>query len=142
MKVFNLVIDGKPYRVEIEDPWAKPLRLIVNGRSYVVETQNSASVPPQPAPVASPPSERAGSNPVAPVSASVSGGKVTAPLPGKVLSITVKVGDQVKYGDEVCVLEAMKMEQSIKSPYVGVVKAISVSPGQNVSHGQALVELA
>jgi len=145
MKVINLVVDGKPYTVEIEDPQARPLRITVNGRTYVVETQSQSAGPavtskPQSGTQSAIPPTVAVNAPSSVASAPASG-KITAPLPGKVLSVTVKVGARVKAGDEVCVLESMKMEQSIKSPQAGAVKAILVDAGQSVSHGQALVEL-
>ncbi len=145
MKVINLVVDGKPYTVEIEDPQARPLRITVNGRTYVVETQSQSAAPA--APPKPQPATQSGIQPSPATSVSTSAppaassGKITAPLPGKVLSVTVKVGARVMAGDEVCVVESVKMEQSLKSPQAGAVKAILVDAGQSVSHGQALVEL-
>ena len=69
----------------------------------------------------------------------VTGEAVEAPLPGSVFKITCKVGDTVSAGDEVIVLEAMKMENSITTDYSGVVKAILVSEGDAVQGGQPLV---
>jgi acetyl-CoA carboxylase biotin carboxyl carrier protein len=57
---------------------------------------------------------------------------VTVPMVGKIVSVTVKVGDRVKEDDEVAVLEAMKMEMPIVAPKSGLVKEICVSPGQEV----------
>lgn len=71
----------------------------------------------------------------------VSGKGITAPMPGKIIAVKVEVGQRVSYGTEAVVLEAMKMEQSIRSTQEGVVKAVLVSPGQAVSYGQLLVEL-
>lgn len=67
---------------------------------------------------------------------------VTAPLPGTITKITVKVGDTVKSGDTVLLMEAMKMENSITAESNGTVKAILVEQGAQVQSGQALVELA
>jgi pyruvate carboxylase subunit B len=66
---------------------------------------------------------------------------VTAPMPGNVVSIAVKVGDSVVEGQDVAVTEAMKMEASVKSPASGLVIAISVKPGDSVSAGQAIMFL-
>jgi biotin carboxyl carrier protein len=57
---------------------------------------------------------------------------VTVPMVGKIVSVTVKVGDRVKEDDSVAVLEAMKMEMPIVAPISGVVKEICVSAGQEV----------
>ncbi len=64
---------------------------------------------------------------------------IKAPLPGGVLDITVKVGDTIKNGDTVVVLEAMKMENNIHSDKSGVVKTIEVSKGDSVLEGAVLI---
>ena len=66
---------------------------------------------------------------------------ITSRLSGSVLLVSVQPGDSVSVGDEVCVVEAMKMEHSIRSAVPGVVKAVNVTPGQQVSFGDILVEL-
>jgi len=66
-------------------------------------------------------------------------GAVTAPMPGKVVLLNVKVGDSVRVGDALCVLEAMKMENEITAPRIGTVKEILVSEGTNVNNGDALI---
>ena len=71
----------------------------------------------------------------------IMGKAVTAPLPGRVIEVKVKVGDRVKAGDEVLVLEAMKMENSITTDYAGEVKQIFVSEGQNVATDAPLVDI-
>jgi len=71
----------------------------------------------------------------------VVGNVVTAPLPGRILSIDVKVGDQVSRNGDVLVLEAMKMENSITSDYVGKVRQIFVQVGDAVQTDQKLIEI-
>ena len=71
----------------------------------------------------------------------ITGNIVEAPLPGRVIEILVKVGDEVKVGQAVVVLEAMKMENSITSNYHGTVKQILVSSGDAVAANAALVEI-
>ena len=66
---------------------------------------------------------------------------VTAPLPGTITKVTVKVGDTVNAGDTVLLMEAMKMENNITAEFGGTVKAILVETGNQVQSGQALVEL-
>jgi biotin carboxyl carrier protein len=57
---------------------------------------------------------------------------VTVPMVGKIVSVSVKVGDKIKEDDQVAVLEAMKMEMPIVAPVTGTVKEIRVAPGQEV----------
>ncbi len=66
--------------------------------------------------------------------------KVEAPIPGKILSVDVKVGDKVKEEDTtLCILESMKMENPIVAPVSGTVKEVKVAPGQTVQAGNVLV---
>lgn len=67
------------------------------------------------------------------------GGRVTAPIPGNVLSVSVTQGERVEAGDILCVLEAMKMENEIAAPIAGTVTSIDVEPGQTVAAGQPLL---
>jgi 3-methylcrotonyl-CoA carboxylase alpha subunit len=73
--------------------------------------------------------------------ASATTGGLTTPLPGVVVSVPVKVGDAVKAGTVVMLIEAMKMEHAITAPHAGVVTAIHFSPGERVSEGSQLLEL-
>lgn len=66
--------------------------------------------------------------------------ELKAPMPGKVLQINVKEGDEVQKGDQIIVLEAMKMENAIKSPGEGKVKSVKVKEEEPVEKGQVLVE--
>ena len=97
-----------------------------------------AEVTPKPAPAAPAPVETK----AAPASSAPAGAKtVTAPLPGTITKVTVKVGDTVNAGDTVLLMEAMKMENNITAEFGGTVKAILVETGNQVQSGQALVEL-
>ncbi|MGY5851688.1 acetyl-CoA carboxylase biotin carboxyl carrier protein subunit [Salegentibacter sp. F14] len=66
---------------------------------------------------------------------------IKAPMPGLILDVMVNEGDQVKQGDYLLVLEAMKMENTLSAPRDGVVKAISVEKGQGVEKNQLLIEM-
>jgi len=66
---------------------------------------------------------------------------VAAPMPGLIVTVNCKPGDKIKKGEPLLVMEAMKMENDIKSPVPGKIKAVSVSAGENVDKGQTLVEL-
>lgn len=86
------------------------------------------------------PSAPAPSAPAAPKAAA--GAKVVeAPLPGTITKVLVKAGQAVKAGDTVCMMEAMKMENSITTEYAGIVKAVNIEAGAQVQSGQVLVEL-
>lgn len=113
----------------------KQLKVTVNGTTYdvcVEEVGETAS-----APVAAP---VAPATP-APAAASVAGENVCAPMPGTVLSVKVSVGQSVKKGDVLCVLEAMKMENEIYAPRDGEVVAVSATKGESVESGKVLVVL-
>ena len=71
----------------------------------------------------------------------ITGHTVNAPLPGRIIEIKVKAGDTVKAGQEVLVLEAMKMENSITTDYAGTVKQILVHEGDNVPTDAMLIEV-
>jgi len=58
---------------------------------------------------------------------------VTVPMVGKIVSVNVKVGDQVKENDQVATLEAMKMEMPVVAPVSGIVKEVNVKPGDEVT---------
>lgn len=94
-----------------------------------------------PAPAATTPAPAATPAAAAPAAASPSGEgqPVCAPLPGMIVDVKVAVGQQVNAGDVVAVLEAMKMENDITSPYTGTVKQVLVSKGASVSMNDPLV---
>ena len=71
----------------------------------------------------------------------ITGNTVTAPLPGRIIDIKVKVGDEVKAGQEVLVLEAMKMENAVTTDYSGKVKQILVQAGDTVATDAVLLEI-
>ena len=101
------------------------------------------TVPAPSAPAAAPPLATAAAAPaVAAPTTTEAAEPVIAPLPGKVLSVAVKAGNQVRRGDELCVIEAMKMGNSVKAPRDGVVAEVRVAPGDSVSFGAPLVLLA
>ena len=68
-------------------------------------------------------------------------GQFSSPMPGVIISVAVHVGDQVVTGDEICVLEAMKMQQTLRADWSGIVRAVYVSPGKQVLEGDPIVEL-
>ena len=66
---------------------------------------------------------------------------ISAPLPGDVVAVAVRVGDTVTHGQLLCTVESMKMNNPVRSPRPGVVAAVLVAVGDHVTHGQPLVQL-
>ena len=126
----------------------KNYRVTVNGVAYdvVVEELNGSVAAPAPvaapaaAPVAAP---KAAPAPAAAPKASGNAGAVAvkAPMPGNLIKVNVKVGDAVKKGDVLCVLEAMKMENDIMAPADGVVASVEAAKGASVATDAVLVTL-
>jgi biotin carboxyl carrier protein len=142
MKMANDIVaevDGTVQRVAVSNGQSvNQGDLLVEMVADVVAAPVAAPAPkaaPAPAPAAAP---------VAPVAAAPAAGakSVTAPLPGSITKISVKVGDTVAAGDTVLMMEAMKMENSITAEFAGTVKAILCKEGDQVQSGQALVELS
>ena len=133
MKV-SVKIDGQTYDVEIQDINKRPIVAVVEGETFEIhpETELSASPAPESAPVKT----------TEPTTQTVSGKTLLAPLPGTVTEIFVLPGAQVEVGQPVCVIEAMKMKNTIRANRTGTIASVSISPGQSVKHKQVLVEFA
>ena len=122
----------------------KNYRVTVNGVAYdVVVEELNGSVAPAPvaaAPVSAP---KAAPAPAAAPKASGNAGAIAvkAPMPGNLIKVNVKVGDAVKKGDVLCVLEAMKMENDIMAPADGVVASVEAAKGASVATDAVLVTL-
>jgi len=143
MSVYYVTIRGKQYTVEITDPHARPVRAIVDGEVIEVNVAPTPIVA-APLPVVIPaPSPVVPSAPVAPPDETprqqTAAEEIKAPLPGTVVSIGVKVGDAVQRGQELCVLEAMKMNNPIRASRPGVITQLCVDVGQQVQHGDPLM---
>ena len=122
----------------------KAYTITVNGVSYDVTVDEKGNVGSASAPAAAPAAKPAAPIPAAtPVQKASAQGNisVTAPMPGKVLAVKVNVGDSVKSGTPVLVLEAMKMENDIVAPKDGKVVAIHVNVVDSVESGAVLVSL-
>jgi biotin carboxyl carrier protein len=133
------------YTVEVGDLSRSPIEVTVNGETLYVEIEGlpqqqprrpSRRGRPQTSRGVAPPPPSRRTSPV-PLSDQV----LRSPMPGRVMSILVRPGDRVSAGDEVCVVEAMKMEQSIRSPRDGVVKTVHVQPLDSVNANDPLIEL-
>lgn len=144
MKSYKFKINGNEYNVEINSVEGSNASVTVNGTAYQVELENAHAAPVQAvpaAPVAASPTP-AQAAPAAPKPAASGAGKaVTSPLPGVIIAIKVNVGDTIKAGQEVAVLEAMKMENSIEATHDGTVTAIHVAKGDSILEGAAVVTI-
>ncbi len=121
----------------------KNYRITVNGKTYDVTVEETGASAPA-APVAAAPAPAAKAAPAAaPAAPAAPAGaeKVTSPMPGTVLAVKVAVGQSVKKGETVVLLEAMKMENEIPAPRDGVVASISVNKGSSVQAGDLLISL-
>lgn len=147
MREYVLTISGAEYKAEVKSITSDHAKIIINNDEYDVElkhvgsTQEIASVR-KSTPRPQQPAASQVSKPSGPpqVSSGLAGG-IPSPLPGLILDIMVKEGDEVKAGQDIIVMEAMKMENKIQSPHDGVVKKIFIDKGSNVAEGDKLVEI-
>ncbi|MGN1116733.1 MAG: biotin/lipoyl-containing protein [Candidatus Ornithomonoglobus sp.] len=123
----------------------RKFNITVNGKTYEVDVEEVGGVPtaaPAAAPAAAPKAAPAAAPKAAPkATGSMGANKVTAPMPGTVVSIKVNVGDKVESGTLVAVLEAMKMENEIFAGVDGVVASVNASAGDSVNTGDVLVSV-
>ena len=142
MKEYKYKINGNLYNVVIGDMEENIVHVEVNGTHYTVETEKKPKAAPAPKPVVRPAARPAVAPAAAPAPKPATGGAksgVKSPLPGVILDIKVKEGDEVKKGQTIIILEAMKMENSINADKDGKVTAINVSKGESVLEGTDLV---
>lgn len=119
----------------------KNYRITVNGTSYDVSVEElSGGAAPVAAPVAAAPVAAPAAAPAAPAPAAGSV-KVSSPMPGKILAVKANVGDSVKKGQVILILEAMKMENEVVAPEDGTIASIDVTVGASVESGDTLATL-
>lgn len=139
MKNFRFRIHENNYNVKIISHEEDIIELEVNGTSYSVKMKEGMVTKPKtPTMVLAKTRKPIEPFKVNPGSAKT---KIVAPIPGIILSIDVKVGDTIKVGDRLLVLEAMKMENNITSEQSGVVSAVNVKVGQQVLQSELMIEL-
>ena len=135
-------VNDRWYTVEAVDVDSEPAVVLVDGERVEVSLSEPLIRAGDPVAAAHRVAEQPAAYAPAPAAAPAAGGRAfTSPMPGIVLSIAVSVGDQVTTGDDICVLEAMKMQQTLKADWSGVVSAVHVIPGQQVQDGDTIVEL-
>lgn len=136
MKNYTITVNGNIYNVTVEEgfvtaPAAVPVAAPV--------AASVAAAPVSAAPVAAP----AAPKPAAPAASAGAMGsfKVNSPMPGKIVSVKASVGQALKRGDVILILEAMKMENEIVAPQDGTLASINVTAGQSVEAGNLLATL-
>jgi biotin carboxyl carrier protein len=144
MKHYRITLEGRTFDVEVlDDPRQRQLRVRVDGEVFMVEaetveassregdgTQRTLAESVAPAASSSLATEGAGAV-----------GDVKAPLPGVIKSIVVRPGQQVAAGDELLVIEAMKMDNVIRATCAGTVGTLYVVEGRQVAYGEPLLDL-
>lgn len=131
-------VENQSFEVEVGDIHSRPIIAAIDGDSFEVWPEDvqlvrpTVAATPQPVkPTAMSPAS------TAPTSTAKS---VLAPLPGVIVSISVKPGDIVEHGQELCVIEAMKMKNIIRASRAGTIEAVHVTLNQHVKHHDALLE--
>jgi biotin carboxyl carrier protein len=129
-----VVVNGERFLVQVEDLHQRPIVAYVDGSRFEVEIEEgitgSGEVDGQDLEKSALPSIPAGTS-----------CEVTAPMPGDIIQIHVKTGQMVKAGDPLCVLDAMKMKNTIHAPQDGEISEISISEGQSIEYGAPLFRL-
>jgi oxaloacetate decarboxylase alpha subunit/pyruvate carboxylase subunit B len=131
VRTFNVFVDNEYFAVDVDPTGDAPV--ISAPRAVAAPVSASAATAPVVAPKAAAPAAAP-----APVPAAVDGTALKAPMPGMVIRYIKNVGDAVKKGDDIVVLEAMKMENALKAPCDGVIKSIPFKSGDTVAKGVAL----
>ena len=148
MKEFEFTINGNKYSVEIRNFESNIATVEVNGTPYEVEIHKEMKQPKTPTLIRKEVKSQKGADSQQSPSGESGGGssssggyQVNAPLPGTILDIHVKPGDQIKKGQNLITMEAMKMENSVLADKDGTVKEIKVSQGDNVLQDDLLIEM-
>jgi biotin carboxyl carrier protein len=148
MKV-KVKVQDQYYEVEILDINTRPVRAIVDGVEFEVWPQDISSMAtaqlsaPSPAgPAGSTSAVVSTPRVAAPSPLAAASNLMSAPIPGVVVAVKVHVGDMVSVGQELLILEAMKMRNTIRSPRDGQIAVVHVANGQTVNHNDPLIEFA
>lgn len=138
MKTYKFKVNETGYTVHIKSHEGNTISLEVNGTSYDVKLKEDLKKTKTPTLV-----RAASKRPAEPLKVNPKSNKtrIVAPIPGVVLSIDVKVGDTLKIGDRMLVLEAMKMENNIVCEKAGTITSINIEAGQQVLQDELMIEL-
>ena len=146
-RTFKVRIGDRWHRVEVGDMNSNPIRVLVDGAPVEVvlkghrrtdgsESLKDAGLAGEDSAIIEIEGPQAAARPVTVARV------LRSPMPGAILSVAVRKGDRVAVGDEICVLEAMKMQQSLRSDWEGTVRTVYVVPGQQVLDGDPIMGIA
>ncbi|MCE1200964.1 MAG: biotin/lipoyl-binding protein [Bacteroidia bacterium] len=142
MRNFKFNIRGNEYEVEVLRIEGNLAEIEVNGTPYQVEIERRKTESKTPILVRSAiPNNPNADNVKIKAGAEARLSKIVAPLPGQIIQLLVKPGDQVKRGQKLLVYEAMKMENNLLAEKDGVIKVVKVNLGDNVLQGDLLIEM-
>lgn len=141
-----VTVNGQEFRVEILDLNATPVIAVVDGQPFEVFIGEGITIRPHETAVAGEEQREAKIALATSTNQTTQGTsdpdnrfRVTAPMPGDIVEVCVQPGQKVKLGDALCVLDAMKMKNTIHSPRDGLISSVDVSPGQVVEYGDLIV---
>ena len=138
MKRMRVRVNGEWYAIEVGDVYQSPVEVMVDGEPYLVELGAAVEGDMPPMRVRQQPKvEQPGLRGITQGDERV----IRCPLPGKVVTVSVTKGQVLEPGDEICMLESMKMEQSVRMARGGTVKNIKIKQDQSVNAGAPLIEL-
>lgn len=135
-----VTVEGQKYLVEVGDLRQRPISVIVDGSSFEIDLDVGVGETGEGPSDSTALSFQSGT-PAHSVPASTAS-EVTSPMPGDIIQILVKAGQKVKQGEPLCVLDAMKMKNTIHAPQAGVVSEIGVQEGQSVEFGVVLFKFS
>lgn len=150
---YKVKVDNKIYEVELNDLHNQPIVALVNGEPIEVWLESEMGVKPyfaqpelayqigKPAPTENAPQESLPPT-HGPGKIEINSQQIIAPIPGVIISVLVHPGDEISHGQPLCVLEAMKMKNTIRSPRAGTISQVNVIPGQSVQHREILMEFS
>lgn len=149
---YHVKVQGKLFEVSIDNIHSQPIIAIVDGEPIEVWIDSQSGVNPiksidtvaiegaLTSPISNSPPGVAGASKTGANGLAGDNKVIRAPIPGTIISVAVREGIEVAIGQQLCVLEAMKMKNAIRSPRNGVIASVHVSPGQTVQHHDVLVE--
>lgn len=138
MKKYKFTIKGHEYDVEIKDFDENIANIEVNGTPYKVEVHKEMKTTKTPTLIRKTPTAPKENKPL---QRSSTLSTIKAPLPGNILQILVKVGDEVKRGQNLLIMEAMKMENNVLAEKEGIISSIKINVGDTVLQNDTLIEI-
>jgi acetyl/propionyl-CoA carboxylase alpha subunit len=139
MRHVTVKVNGQTYLVEVGDLYRNPVEVFIDGGRYLVEVEKSSGLTSLPTPRVHSglKQELPGLRGITQTNPKM----IRCPVPGRILSVSVVKGQLLEPGDEICVLESMKMEQSVRIAQTGSIKSIKIKENQSVNAGSILLEL-